>query len=556
MTRAVLLALAVIAWAPAQSATRGRDEDRVVAMDHLEPKGVTAWIISSPADERALLVARPGLATTTRLRGRRLRDVVLDSSGRLAFIVVEQGGGTSVERVTLDSETAPRVVLQSLKSPVLSLQRAGDEVLVLTEESVLAIPKGGEARALFRREDPSLTMVARNERGSVLATVHRGTIQLVDLDGKLLGSLGAGSFPTFVEDQKLAFVREGTDRSEIVIAGAASLEILPRPVLSLAGGVSGLHSAGEGSLFFLHVTEKGDRHFWLLHLATGVVRPMDPAGRGALRAASLATAPPPKYVIDDSPIFGTEVLPTQEPETTTSGFFSVDSGEEHRTAYEESNWDDVRHPDEARVHKRLLDRFLGGVQWPFRRDGGYESLFSSDDMPFRAGDSIPHLGLDVGARLLHTRTGCVAFHAGGTQVHPLYRGGRMLPGSGMNRILQEVELRENGYLLRIHIDYAHVRSASAGGGSGSGQAPSAPAVTGHDPIGELEVYDDSSPSGGWITGDPALLAAGIAKGNHIHIGTGGIYRSFNGSQEAGARKLRWYQERLLPALTASKGPAR
>jgi hypothetical protein len=180
----------------------------------------------------------------------------------------------------------------------------------------------------------------------------------------------------------------------------------------------------------------------------------------------------------------------------------------------------------------------------------------------RAFSAVPHRGLDLGSRLMHRSTGSIAFHAPGTFVYPLYRGGQMWFGRASSRdefgrrqypILQQVELRDSGYLLRIHIAYEH---ASPTADDGSPAAPSdAPfAVSGTEPVGDLEPFDDALPTGGWVTSDPALQAAGIAKGNHVHVGIGGIYRSFNGTVESAARKLRWYQERLIPALKRAQGP--
>jgi hypothetical protein len=289
---------------------------------------------------------------------------------------------------------------------------------------------------------------------------------------------------------------------------------------------------------------------------------MGPFDFGRLTTALADTTTRPIVAVDDSPAFGVQVQPRVEPESVKAGFFRIDrNGKEVRTAYEASGWDDARHPDEARTHQILLDKFLAGLQWPLPREAGYQPHFSTDDEPLRTSSTVRHLGLDLGARLRHVATGSVAHYAAGAPVQPLWRGGTLAfeapvqlregespLGSERYRVLQEVVLREAGHVLRVFIAYEHVRPF----------APKYPTplgvfreVTGAEAFGGLEPFSEESPSGGWSTGDPTLAAHGIGKGNHVHVGIGGIYRSFNTTAEAGARKLRWYRERLIPELLAA-----
>jgi hypothetical protein len=561
LTAAVTALLLATAPATAQSRPAAAVQT-VVAMDHLESKGVTMWIVAGAGGERSLVTARLGAPQRTRMRGRPLRDVLIDASAKTAYLLVEQNGGLALEQITIDGDEAPRVVVADLPASDPSLGRAGDDVYLLSKDAVLAIGKNGEPRPLFRREDPAISGIAMNARQTIVATSREGEIELVSVSGELLGGLGQGRSPVFVDDGDLAFVREweeqasagsneGRRSSEVLLADVGALEVPGRPLLNLGGEITRLRFAGDASILFRHVPEKGEGRYWLFHIATGVIRPMDLSDFGALSAAASRPATRPTPVNDPA---AANSLP--EPETPTSGFFITDeSGNESRTAYEESGFDDSKHPEEGRIHAALLARFLSGVQWPFRRQAAYEPFVASDDEPLRPFSPVPHRGLDLGSRLMHSATGSPAFYAPGTYVYPLYRGGQVWFGATSSReafgrrqyaILQEVELRDLGYVLRIHIAYEHADPYAVGGVFAT---PSEPfSVTGDDPVGDLAPYSDAVPTGGWLTSDPAMLASGIAKGNHIHVGIGGIYSSFNGTVESAARKLRWYRDMLIPAL--------
>jgi hypothetical protein len=561
------LVIALIAGLAAAQATRPAGEARVIAMDHLESKGVTAWIIVTPAGDRDLVVARLGTGMTTRMRDVRLVDVLLDPGGGGAFLLLE--APWAVAYASLTSAEEPRVVASDLVPADPALQRAGEEVFVLTADAVVAVRKSGEPRVLLSRDDATVTSVLRNAAGTVLATVHGGSVEVVGPEGELVGSLGEGRSPAFVDDGTLAFARSSAERagrtqvSEIVIADVTTGEIRPAPAILVEGHLTHLRHAGEGCVAFAHVPEKGERRFWLLHLESGVARPMDPADRGALRGAAPASRP--AVDVGSGPIARLGAVP--EPELESSGFFLDETGtQEVRTEYEASGWDDARNPDEAALYRKLLARFLEGVQCPLRRPAAYEPFFAPDDEPYRTTSSVPHLGLDVGSRLMHISTGSVAFHVAGTPVYPVYRGGRVwfdrtLPVRDLEpghagarfRILQEIELREGAYVLRIHVAYSHVKPRTIETPDG-GVAPGPFTVSGDESIGTLEPYSADSPAGGWQTSAPELLAAGIAKGNHVHLGTGGIHRSFNAAPDGGQRKLRWYREALIPALRRAPAP--
>ena len=90
----------------------------VVAMDHLEAKGVTAWIVESSAG-RSLVVARGGSGPVERLRGVPMRDVMLDPAGRTAFLLVERGKRFALEELVLDGGGEPRVMLRDLATPIV-----------------------------------------------------------------------------------------------------------------------------------------------------------------------------------------------------------------------------------------------------------------------------------------------------------------------------------------------------------------------------------------------------------------------------------------------------
>jgi hypothetical protein len=562
MRRAALFLLAMAAWAPAQAATR--PAPRVLAVDHLESKGATAWVLEAPDGDRTLLVARLGAESAIRLHDRALRDAVLDATGRGAFLLLGEARDVAVAHMNLDSNEAPRIVVAGLEAAEPALHRAGDEALLVTGSAVVAVPRSGPGRELLQRDDPAVRTVVRNERGTMLATVHRGTVELVEpASGVLRGSLGEGRSPAFVDDDTVAFVRDlgraanGVKRVEIVLGDAPSGRLRPGSALEVAGDVEGLREAGDGALSFTHVAASGERRSWLLHVKAGIARPLDPWDEGRLRLAANASRPAP-----EPPVTAARNGAEPEPETQTSGLFLVDGGVEMRTAYEESGWDDARHPDEAALLARLLARFLAGVQWPFRKPGAYEPFFASDDEPLRPRSTIPHLGLDVGSRLMHLSTGSVAHYVGGAAVYPVFRGGRIwfersvvirdleaAAGSARFGMLHEVEIREGAYVLRIHLLYSHVRPARAPGPE-SGPV----AVTGDEPLGVLDAYNDESPAGGWRTSAEPLLQAGIGKGNHVHLGTGGIYASFNGPVEAAQKKLRWCREAFIPALRKAPAP--
>jgi hypothetical protein len=533
-----------------------------VAADHVEAKGISAWILASPSDERDLVIARGTSEPALRLRGLALRDVLLDQEGKTALLLVQRGDRFVLEHLALDGSEPPQVLQTDLMLPIPVFGRSGDEAILMTLTHVLAVTRQGAVRQLFQRDDNRISRVARNASGSLFASARVDLLETVDPEGNAVQRFEAGRWPEFLSDDVLAFVQPGKPGSfgraqtELVIAGKPGFA---DPALALVGEISRLRAAGDGELLFPHAPPDGEGRFWLLHWKSGIVRRLEPSDRGALRAAVGATDSRPQ-VADDSPLLGVQVHARAEPETDRSGFFRIDeNGGEVRTAYEASGWDDVRHPEEARVHQLLLDRFLGGVQWPLRRERGYEAFFGSDDEPLRLSSSIRHLGLDVGARLMHVATGSVAFHAGGSRVYPVWRGGSVwfevtaslregesILGSERYRILQEVDLREGGYVLRVHVSYEHVKPA---------QASEEPlAVNADEALGTLEAFADDSPSGSWHTGDPALASRSIGKGNHVHLGIGGIFRSFNGGPVAGARKLRWYRERLIPALAHAPGP--
>jgi hypothetical protein len=572
VTRAAIALLAVASAGVAQ--TSRPDFGRVIAVDHLEPKALTVWILASRSGERSLVVARSGVPGPPRLRGRGLRDVILERGGRSAFVLVRDGRRAVLEQVPLESEGPSRIVVEDADGPTDAiLSRSGDDVLLLTEDALIAVSPAGAAHPLFRREDARIAAVAGDSQGTTFATARGGAIEVVGSDGELLGSAGEGHSPAFLAGGAVAFLRDRNEpgaweprKTDVMIAGDFAAGVRVSTALSLGGTVSRLRFAGDDALVFLQEHESGLREAWLVNLRTRIARPIDPGAGGALKAAAAAPASRPSYVVDGSPVPGVQLAPRAEPETPFSGFFFVinEHGDEARTAYEESGWNDEQNRGEARVHQVLLERFLAGVQWPFKRDPAYEPFFATDDEPLRPG-TIPHLGLDIGARLLHVPTGSVAFQAAGTPVYPLYRGGTIVfdreatlrEGEGQLgktycRIVQEVELRDSGCVLRVHIAYEHVAPL---GSLKPDVDPGLPrAVTGDDPIGTLEPYSDASPAGGWFTSDVNLYAAGIAKGNHVHVGIGGIYRSFNTTPEAGERKLRWYRERLVPALRKSAGP--
>jgi hypothetical protein len=567
MIRAASCALVLVAAASAQT-SRPAAFGRALAMDHLEARGMTAWIVGAQPEERTLVVARGGAEPVARVRGLAMRDVLLDPSGRTAFLLVGQGSLFSLEQVALDEDGPPRLVIANLAMPDPDLARSGDEVVLLTDREVLAVTWQGRARTLFRRDDTRITEVVRNAKGSVFATRRSGDVETVDAEGNVAEFFGEGSDPEFVDDDVLAVVSQLVDEATGHVPPRDVLSVHPGPTpvatsaeIVLEGRLSRVRSAGSGALLFHHAPWSGAGHSWLLHWRTGIVRPIEPSDRGTLWRAGRDTASRPAIAVDETPAGAIRAHARAEPESSTSGFFHVDGqGTERRTAYELSGWDDARHPEEARVHRLLLERFLEGLQWPLQREAGYEPYFATDDEPLRPSSSVPHLGLDVGARLLHRDTWSIAFHAAGAPVYPMWRGGTVSidtirtlrdeqPALRIEpfRILQEIELREDRHLLRVHIAYEHVRPAKAGE-----QPPER--VTGSEPIGALEAFSEGTPGGGWQTSDPVLAAHGLAKGNHVHVGIGGIYRSFNTTPQAGARKLAWYRERLVPALRRAPGP--
>jgi hypothetical protein len=541
---------------------------RILALDHLESKAVTAWVLASPSGERVLWVARAGAEPAVRLRGRPVRDLALDPAGQTALLLVEDGDRFALEHLVLDGDAAPRRISSDLATPAPELGRSGDDAILLTDGEVLAISWQGAARSLFRRDDASIKVVARNPSGSLFATRRAGNLETVDREGNVVGTFGHVDSLAFLEDDVLAYSSMWVDEAIGYVPPRDYLRIVRGPRLARAedpfvldGRLARLRPAGSGALSFQWTPWDSTERYWLLHPASRIVRSLAPSERGALRVAARDTTSRPMVTIDDAPIAGVRVLAKAEPETHASGFFVVDgAGVEARTAYERSGWDDGASPEEARVHQALLDRFLAGLQWPLVREPGYEPFFASDDEPLRTSSSVRHLGLDLGARMTHSVTGSVAFHAEGARVHPIWRGGSLsfdvdLPlregetalGTERFRILHRIELREGAYLLRVHAAYEHVEPLA------EGRRPSGP-VTGSEAVGGLEAFSRASPGGGWQSGDAALVAHGIGKGNHVHLGIGGIYGSFNTTPEAGARKLRWYRERLIPAFRKASGP--
>lgn len=571
----MLCLLAILGSGLAQT-SRPAEIKSIIAMDHLEAKGVTAWIVESPSG-RSLVVARGGAGPVVRLRGLLMCDVLLDPTGKTAFLLVDGGKRFALEQLVLDGDAAPRIVVPDLAPPIvlpkhttpdLVLRRSGDDVILMTEQEVLAISWEGVSRPVFRRDDARIQTVARNPGGSLFAIQRFGDVETVDPDGTVLKTFGQGWSPEFLADDVFAEASLGFDAEDplwhpYVVSVHRGPKYAREAVLQSTDQIHRLRVAGSGELLFRQAPrDEVKAHYWLLHWRSRVVRPIEPADLGRLATAIADTTTRPTVPIDDSPGFGVQVQARVEPEAAKAGFFRVDkNGLESRTAYEVSGWDDARHPDEARTHEALLDKFLAGVQWPLPREAGYEPYFSPDDEPLRTSSTVRHLGLDLGARLRHVATGSVAYYAGGAPVQPLWRGGTLASeapvalregesplGSERYRVLQEVVVREGGYVLRVYIAYEHVKPF----------APKYPTplgvfreVSGADAFGGLEPFSDASPSGGWSTGDPTLAAHGIGKGNHVHVGIGGIYRSFNTTPEAGARKLRWYRERLIPALRAA-----
>jgi hypothetical protein len=574
MTRAAIAVVVLLAAGPAagqQTRPHAAAAPRIVALDHLESKAVTAWIEEDAGGGRCLLVARVGAPVVTRLRAVGLRDLVLHPFGRTAFVAVEGARGAHVEEVVLEGTAEPRRLLTLDRASPIQFGRSADDVTLLASDGIYMIDARGIARLVFRRDDRRIDAVALDHGRARVATVRGGEIEIVASDGGLAGGLGPGHAPAFLDDGRLAFVRAwpdgllpdaggGAGWSEIVIADPRAPEEPVVSVLELFDPITALRFSGDGALAF----RAGDDH-WLLHVASGVVRPLNPPERGALRAATNAF-PPPRTWLDDA----VGVIPLPEPETDASGFFYTDeSGNEYRTGYEESGWDEALSPDEARTHAALLDRFVDGLQWPLRCEGAYEPFIASDDEPLRPDSPVPHLGLDLGSRLLHSSTGTAAFHVAGTNVYPLYRGGeiafrravslrepgpRGAPARREYAVLQEVTFREAGYVLRIHLAYEHVRPYEPTGLDVADPPASTYTVSGDEAVGGLVPARHGLVTGGWVTSDPLLRAGRIRKGNHVHVGIGGIFTSFNGSRQAAGPKLRWYRERLVPALRRAFGP--
>jgi hypothetical protein len=566
---AVLAAVLILAVrAAAQEPRLAGPDVVVVATEHLETKGITTWILESPAVKtRSLLVARLGVGPRIRVADLPMHDVILDAAGRHALLVVGRGGPLTLERLQIDGDGPPQKVVPDLGVARTVLHRCGDDVLALTADGVVAVDSSGAVRVVRRDLGARATGFAVNAATTLTALARAGRIELVGAGGLVVSDVGWGADPAFLDDAHFVYVQHGDDLthadpgSAVVFVDFSAPEPAPVPILSLNGTIQRLRSSGDGCVLLRHAPLDEAPRDWLLHVATGVIRPMHPRDYGALRPALAATSRP-----TSAPVIPGQDDALPEPELETSGFFYVgESGVETRTAFEEGGFDEARHGPESIIYRLLLDRFLDGAQWPFRRQGAYDPVIATDDEPFRPHSAIPHRGLDLGARLVHVSTGSIAFHVPGTYVFPLYRGGTLFkdasvvlrdeaggrgapPRTRLYPLLQEIELFDSGFVLRLHIAYEH-----AGRGALGGEATGLP-IDGSEPIGDLESFDARSPAGGWATSDPVLRAAGLLKGNHLHVGIGGIYRSFNGSPAAGSMKLRWYRERLIPALKRSRGP--
>src|SRR5436853_2018777 len=156
-------AVLVLSLATAYAQPRPAADLRIVAMDHLESKGVTAWIAASASGERALWIARLGSDLKVRSRDPRLRDVTLDPSGRGAFLLVGDEAASGISYAVLDSDDAPRLLAPRLGRTEASMHRAGDGAIVVGEDEVMVVPRVGEPQTLLHRDDPAVTSVARNE---------------------------------------------------------------------------------------------------------------------------------------------------------------------------------------------------------------------------------------------------------------------------------------------------------------------------------------------------------------------------------------------------------
>jgi hypothetical protein len=214
-------------------------------------------------------------------------------------------------------------------------------------------------------------------------------------------------------------------------------------------------------------------------------------------------------------------------------------------ALELDQHDVLRHPEEAEIHARLIERFLAGLEWPMPYVEGAEPRIGGDDLPFRAGHDAGHDALDLGSRLYAGAASEALHYPAGTAVYSPHREARRWPHPAGYPVLA-VELREGDYRLRVRLDLIHVRPTREWN-----ELDPRAALPARATIGELHAYDASSPWGGWITTDPALRLRGTSKGNHVHLATAGLFETRSADPRRNERKTAFLRAQLLPALEAA-----
>ncbi|MBK9384619.1 MAG: hypothetical protein IPN34_07345 [Planctomycetes bacterium] len=295
------------------------------------------------------------------------------------------------------------------------------------------------------------------------------------------------------------------------------------------------------------------RYLFVAALQAAPGDPGDPAVQRSvarpLRAgASAPRAFPRELALDD----GAETTPpgySGTPLAERAGFgfqrWDAERGQWAPAAFELDQHDELRHPEEAAIHARLLERFLAGLEWPMPYVEGVEPLVGGDDLPFRAGHDAGHDALDLGARLCASAASEALHYPSGTAVYSPHRDARRWPHPAGYPVIA-VELREGDYRLRVRLDLIHVRPTREWN-EFDPQARLPARAT----IGELHAYDASSPWGGWITTDPALRLRGTSKGNHVHLATAGLFETRSADPRRNERKTAFLRAQILPALEAA-----
>jgi len=202
------------------------------------------------------------------------------------------------------------------------------------------------------------------------------------------------------------------------------------------------------------------------------------------------------------------------------GFFVRQDGHETVSELQRSGFDELKHAGEARIHERLLSRFLAGLRWPLPDPGpGFVRMHRPDDSWQRHGLE-EHRAIDLGATLW--RAGKLFVWPVGTPVARPHAEATPTKVARTDCRPWLVELTEGRYTLRVMMLLYHLDRDGRLSGLGTGAS-------------------------GWRSADPWFRVLGIRKGNHTHLEVLGLFPG------APARERLFVRDRLAPALLAAPG---